>query len=631
MSMIMKNNTPGTALLSLLLIWCCTGVADARSKGDSLAEACYYRAYELENSGHFDSAIFWINIGLDTISDKSAEYGLYHALTLNRANCIAKCGNIDSAIALYRGFVRGLSEADTSYKAVAFQSMGVYFNQLGQRDSAITYYGKALNYALECNDRITVSDCYSNLSILYLEQGLKDKSIRSAELGYEYGISSGDPDTELSSLLVYVEIMQKFLPLSELEPYVERGIQLCEELSNDLFLLRLLTVLVTRVEGDRLEEVVARADRIASALPPANVALTTYMFAKANRWFDDGEYRKVLPVMLSLKSIYKDSGLDAGSRYINTLRMLSRTYDSLGDYRNSCLCLNEMVDKMQENFDADIALMVSEFSVKYDTKLKELTIASLEKDNIRKNSLNMLLGISLVMITLIVGAALMYMHSRNRRLKSESELRSARRYIEGMEHEKTRIAKELHDGVCNDLLGISYVLSTVPPGEESRRSLMDLVKGVRNDVRFISHELMPPRFRNVTLGEALQSFIMQMSTTSGTPVSFECTLLPEQMKSIPESISYDLYRIVQELLSNSIRHSGAETVLVRLGTRDGGFALEYLEQGTNFPEAVRKETAGDGIGMDTMKERLLAIGAVVTTETYMDMSGYVILFSVPQG
>lgn len=620
----MKNNFRN-ATLSLCLL-CCAVPAAAQSKGDSIAEACYYKAYELENAGLFDSAVFWINKGLDTITDKSAEFGLYHALCLNRANCVAKRGYLDSAISLYRIFETSLSPADTGYRAIAFQSMGVYFNQLGQRDSAVIYYGKALSYALDCDDKILASDCYSNLSILYHEQGLTDKALRSAELGMEYGSASGDPDTELSSLLVYVEVRQRTTPLPELQPYIDRGLALCDELSNDLFKLRLLTVLVAKADPDSLDGIIASADRIASALPPANVALATYLTAKANRWFDEGQYRKLLPVMLSLKSIYEQSGLDAGNRYLGTLRMLASAYDSLGDYKNSNKYLNELAVKMQDNFDADMARMVSEFSVKYDTKLKELKIASLEKDNIRKNSLNMLLGTSLAMITMIVGAALLYMRSRNRRLKSESELRSARRYIEGMEHEKTRIAKELHDGVCNDLLGISYVVSSVPPDEESRQSVLDLIKGVRNDVRFISHELMPPRFRNVTLGEALQSFIMQMSSTTGISVSFECLLLPDEMKSIPESISYDLYRIVQELLSNSMRYSGAAGIFVRLGRRDGNFALEYMEEGTDFPRTATASGQGGGIGLDTMKERLLTIGAVVTEESDGNKSGYVIVF-----
>ena len=96
---------------------------------------------------------------------------------------------------------------------------------------------------------------------------------------------------------------------------------------------------------------------------------------------------------------------------------------------------------------------------------------------------------------------------RRKRIRKEEELKLAQSYIDGLERERTRLAKDLHDGVCNDLLGIGMNMQYMQPTDESKREILALLEQVRSDVRCISHELMPPKFQVTTLAETVEAYV----------------------------------------------------------------------------------------------------------------------------
>lgn len=101
---------------------------------------------------------------------------------------------------------------------------------------------------------------------------------------------------------------------------------------------------------------------------------------------------------------------------------------------------------------------------------------------------------------MVLIAAFLVLLYKKKALEKETDLRLARQYIDGLESERKRLAKELHDGVCNDLLGIQYYMQTSDAiGKEVQQKLFPMIEQTRTDVRFISHELMPPAFQYANL------------------------------------------------------------------------------------------------------------------------------------
>lgn len=261
---------------------------------------------------------------------------------------------------------------------------------------------------------------------------------------------------------------------------------------------------------------------------------------------------------------------------------------------------------------ADINAELSELAVKYDTKEKELEIARLNAQQLTQQNRIMLLGIVAVSaVALIVLSAVWYLF-RRRRLKKEEELKLAQRYIEGLERERKRLAKELHDGVCNDLLGIGLQLQCLPSTEQSKEQLKDMLEKVRTDVRFISHELMPPQFQRVTLKDVLEDYVSRILEAQSADWDVETSADGRTWESVPEECSYEVYRILQELLSNVVKHAEAKWIGVRLLLSEHGLTLRIVYRGKPGPS---DNVPREGIGLTTVSERARAINAEFKVET----------------
>lgn len=250
---------------------------------------------------------------------------------------------------------------------------------------------------------------------------------------------------------------------------------------------------------------------------------------------------------------------------------------------------------------------LSEWSVKYETKEKELEIARLTQEQLRQEARALRWAVVAAVALFALLCGMLYYFLRRKRVRKEEELRLAQRYIDGMERERSRLARELHDGVCNDLLGIGMQMQCLQPGEEGK--MLQMVERVREDVRHISHELMPPKFRHVTLPEAVGDYVARLSVPSSMRLSCAQEGDGGAWQRLPEQVAYEAYRIVQELLSNIVRHSGAAHVEVCLSFKEGLLELSLADDG------VWKEDASalpGGIGLDTVEERVKALGGALS-------------------
>lgn len=190
-------------------------------------------------------------------------------------------------------------------------------------------------------------------------------------------------------------------------------------------------------------------------------------------------------------------------------------------------------------------------------------------------------------------------------------MKLAQSYIDGLERERTRLAKDLHDGVCNDLLGIGMNMQYMQPTDESKREILALLEQVRSDVRCISHELMPPKFQVTTLAETVEAYVEGLALPASVQLAFSKENEEIQWSQVPEEVSYEVYRIMQELLSNILKHSGATEIDVTLTLKRKLLTLQISNNGKNY---CGDEVRGKGIGLTTIQERAKAVGGLFTTD-----------------
>ncbi|NOT34669.1 MAG: sensor histidine kinase [Candidatus Eisenbacteria bacterium] len=167
--------------------------------------------------------------------------------------------------------------------------------------------------------------------------------------------------------------------------------------------------------------------------------------------------------------------------------------------------------------------------------------------------------------------------------------------LRAQEDERRRIARELHDSVGQALTTVKIELDL-----EGRREASALVAGALQQVRNVSDLLRPPALDDLGLEAALESMVREMQARSGLSVTLE--LAPGALESA-EPVQVVVYRIVQEALTNVVRHAQAGSAQVRLVAARGGIALEITDDGQG--------TGADPVphlGLLGMRERVTDLG-----------------------
>jgi len=217
-----------------------------------------------------------------------------------------------------------------------------------------------------------------------------------------------------------------------------------------------------------------------------------------------------------------------------------------------------------------------------------------------------------------------------RLMKSEEQMRISRdqwrafagRLTEVQERERQRIARELHDGVGQNLIALGMNLHSLRnPLTDKRTGVLDprlndslgLLTDTNQTIRDVIADLRPAVLDDYGLMAALQSHSDRFSKRTGLHITVEGD---EDMPRLPEFAEISLYRIVQEALTNVAKHAQAQNVLILLKQSDTTVLLKIADDGIGFDPAVSRHVKETGAwGLLNMRERAEAIGGTLSIES----------------
>jgi signal transduction histidine kinase len=205
---------------------------------------------------------------------------------------------------------------------------------------------------------------------------------------------------------------------------------------------------------------------------------------------------------------------------------------------------------------------------------------------------------------------------------------AVRRIVEGQELERRRLARELHDETGQALTSILLGLRAVEESgtsDEMRAAasdLRELVVATLQDVRRLAVQLRPKALDDFGLAPALERLVQTFSEATHIRVELEARLGPERL---PSEVETTLYRIVQEALTNIIKHSEASSVSLLLVRRESSVTAVIEDDGRGFDPAATRD---GGLGLDGMRERAELHDGRLTIESRPD-SGTTLAVEVP--
>ncbi|WP_116107601.1 ATP-binding protein [Lewinella sp. IMCC34191] len=183
----------------------------------------------------------------------------------------------------------------------------------------------------------------------------------------------------------------------------------------------------------------------------------------------------------------------------------------------------------------------------------------------------------------------------------------ARQSTEAQEKERLRVARDLHDGVGQNLTALKFSLESLRL-ENSERSQADLnhLKQLAGDiirgVRMATFNLRPPELSDYGLAITLERMARELSRLTGERVVCQTETFNV---GLDPAVELNLYRITQEAVNNAIKYAGANYILVTLSAGKDLVSITVDDDGRGFdPDAVKARTDGSGLGMASMEERI---------------------------
>ena len=193
-----------------------------------------------------------------------------------------------------------------------------------------------------------------------------------------------------------------------------------------------------------------------------------------------------------------------------------------------------------------------------------------------------------------------------------------RRLIEAHEEERRRIGRELHDDITQRLALVTMELEQLkqnpPRAGESRDRINDvwkLVSQLASDTQSMAHRLHSSKLEYLGIAAAAEAFCKELAKKQGVEIAFQQTGVPAQL---PKEVSLCLFRVLQEALSNALKHSGARRFKVELiGTvREVELIVSDAGQGFNPEDAIK----GHGLGLVSMRERLHLVDGEISIHSH---------------
>jgi signal transduction histidine kinase len=204
------------------------------------------------------------------------------------------------------------------------------------------------------------------------------------------------------------------------------------------------------------------------------------------------------------------------------------------------------------------------------------------------------------------------------RHRAENDMREVNRQLRELsaslqdvrEQERTRIARELHDDLGQQLTGLKLELTWLagrlkdarPPGADKVDEMRQMLDAAISSVRRISTELRPPILDDLGFGEAVAWQAGEFGKRSGLQITLD---LAAADQVADDALATALFRIVQESLTNIARHANATRVQISLFELDDSLVLTVRDDGRGMADGHR---TGRGIGLISMRERATALG-----------------------
>lgn len=551
------------------------GISEKINYPEGVTRSISNYTYVLNVQGRFDSGLA-MNLKAVDITRKQTDPVLLGKALFNTGTSYRLLSQYDSAIHYFEEGQRIFEKrGDSNLIVRAFDVLQLLYYNLENYDKAIVYGESAVKGLRKFDDPVWLGAALSNLGMSYSEKREYTKAESVWKEALAIGKKIGDLEMEGTQMLNLGDLNLNTGNYAALEQYFAKALEL-----------------YTKLDGAEGKAIALRG-----------LALHEFYqkdFESAKKYANE-----------SLALINSNNLLLQKKK---TLETLSRIHIALHDLTTGQQYMKEATAIADSINNERIRRNAIEFEAKYETAKKDAQIKLQQAELKQKSTLNYILiggAASLLIISLL--AYRNYRHrqrlqvQRINELETEKYVSATEAVLKGEEQERTRLAKDLHDGLGGMLSGIKYSLNTMkenlimtPDNAQAFARSMDMLDSSIQEMRRVAHNMMPETLVKFGLDVALKDFCNGITNSGALNVQYQS--LQMEGIDIDPTTSITLYRIVQELINNTIKHASARNAIVQISRTDGRLNLEVEDDGNGFDTAILEKAKG--IGWSNIQNRI---------------------------
>ena len=579
-----------------------------RAKEDTGKVMLLLRLADYYETNNQDSSVYFLEKSKALSGSLKFVKGLYHYYEQSAIVSFTK-GDYGKAMEQNK---RGLGLArqlkDSSLVINMLNNIGIVYSYLGKFQEQLDYTLQVKNAIEAIKDSSKISGVYHNLANCYYNLKQYRKSVDYALLSVQ--IHTGYKKRNDYINRVYATLGQNYEGLQMIDSalyYYDKAIRESVRL-NDKYAEAAIYGYESNLYANRnrFAEMLKASEKSLSLARELQsrqmLASSLYNVAYAN-FFNDNNVKARKEINEALEIATKDTLRD---ELKNSYLILSYIAAKDGDYSTS-LWAKRKTDSIQEAFlNEQVIKSTTELEKKYETEKKDSQI-KLQKAAIqKKNILNyILIGSAVTLLIIFLLSFRTYKHKRKlqqqriNELETEKQLNATEAVLKGEEQERTRLAKDLHDGLGGMLSGIKYSMNTMkgnlimtPENTQAFERSMDMLDSSIKEMRRVAHNMMPESLVKFGLDTALKDFCNDINQSGALKVNYQSIGL--ENAAIDQTTSITIYRIVQELINNTMKHAAAKNAIVQVSKVNEQLSITVEDDGKGFDTTILQGTKGIG-------------------------------------
>ncbi|MDA7558462.1 sensor histidine kinase [Flavobacteriaceae bacterium] len=522
-------------------------------------------------------------------------------LHLYVADCFVAVNKLNEGIEFYKkALAYGKLSNNERLEALANLYMGYVFSNKGTFTDASVNFKKAAKIFTKSKDTLNLLSTKNALSILYSKNAFYDEAKKERDEAIEIAKKLNKGNNLISLYYNAAEDSKRIGDAAKQIAYLKLSIQENQKSKYALSIQPVLLVALTNAyaESDSLKKAEIKFKELEIALNKydSNGNKRYYSDAKKTLSFAKGDYYNAIKHGKKYLEIQKER--QKYEEIMVTEKFLSDVYKAMNENVLSNVHLVNYYKIKDSVSSVKNIKSLAFYQTLYETEKRDHKIenqrASIDLLNLKNENSRQLLIFGSLGLLVLFALIIFYRSYLSAKHRERRQQEFSQELIRTQENERTRIAKDLHDGV-----GQQITLLKMKAQNSNQVDLSDLAHDALEEVRSISRNLYPATLAKLGLTDSIEQLLLDLDEETEMFVSVEIDNVNSNFNDF-ESLNF--YRFIQECVNNVLKHANAKTLIVNINKHRDGIKILIKDNGNGFD--LSNKFKQNSLGLKTMAERI---------------------------